>query len=411
MSIYQKRYLDQYLIKNKSFLEKMVFIPGPRQVGKTTLLFSLAKQLGYSPKEIHLFNWDRKKDSKQIRSFDLTFFEELIANKKNKKPVVLFDEIHKFSKWKTYLKGYFDTVTNNIITLVTGSARLDIYRRGGDSLLGRYWLYHLNPFSLSEALHQYSILPFTQLKNSSHSYLYQTYQTLYHFGGFPEPFLKKNPSHHNQWHRLKKERLLREDLRDLSNIKELEDIEILMGLIKNCVGSTLSLNSLREQLEVSYNAVKNWVKWLESLYYCFKLPPYTKKVTRALKKDKKYYLYDWSELKDESARFENMVAVHLKKSVDYWNDTGVGNFELFYVRNQQKEEVDFLVVYNENPWLLVEAKFKKEQIPKSLIVMSQSIKPTHSVLVTHGEEEGSYQVINHQKYWVTGACHFLSNFV
>ena len=323
----------------------------------------------------------------------------------------MFDELHKYPKWKSYLKGYFDTFRNQLATIVTGSARLDVYRHGGDSLLGRYWLIHLNPFSLSEVAGNMNPRPPDELSGESNKEDIETLKSLMRWGGFPEPFLSRSDAMHRRWLTMRRERLIQEDLRDLSKIHDLSHIDNLMDLVIESVGSILSVNSLRESLQVSYNAVKTWLGWLETIYYCFRIPPYSKSIARALKKEAKYFLFDWSEVTDPGARFENMIAMHLKKSVDFWNDVGEGTFALHYVRDLEKREVDFLVLRDKKPWMLVECKLQGDDIPKSLHHMTTALKPIHSVLVTSEEIAAKYRVVNEKKYWVTGAAAFLKHFV
>lgn len=411
MDLPSSRQLEAYLLAHPDDLEKMIFVAGPRQVGKTTLSSRLAERLQPDKRLVLSLNWDREEDRLKIRRAGLDMFRELIANSGGKTPVVLFDEIHKFKNWKNFLKGYFDTFRNRIVTFVTGSARLDVYRRGGDSMLGRYWLYRLNPFSLTEGLGLPAPEPFDKFSSDTGADAERIYQNLSRFGGFPEPFLKASPVHHRRWLKMRRERLVSEDLRDLSRIHDLSDVEIFMSHLRESVGSTLSLNSIREAMGVSHNAVKNWLKWLETTYYCFAIPPYSRSIARALKKEPKCYLYDWSELEDPGARFENLIAVHLKKSVEYWNDIGAGDFELFYIRDQQKREVDFFVRKDKKPWLLVESKTAKDEIPKSLIQLGDALNPRHRVLVVDENVPPKYRVIAGKEYWVSGAVSFLRNFV
>lgn len=402
------RYLETYFSKKPDNFEKMVFVVGPRQVGKTTLLTHIAQKLDPKKTKTTILNWDRSEDRKIIKTPNLDFFKTLLANQK--KPVVIFDEIHKYKNWKTFLKGYSDTFLKKITTLITGSARLDVYRRGGDSLLGRYWLFSLHPLSLGELLGNLPS-PFQKLSGSSSSHVSNLYHRLFRFGGFPEPYLKGSAAHHRRWVAMRCERLLKEDLRDLSRVEDLSNVEQIMFHVRESVGSTLSFNSIREKMNVSFNAVKVWMKWLEMLYYCFRISPYSKNITKGLTKEGKYFLYDWSELADEGSRFENLVAVHLKKTVDFWNDTGAGNFGLFYVRDQQKREVDFLITQENKPWILVESKLSEKQIPSPLVYMGETLKVPHRVLVTHTNDEGRFQVVKDFSYWVTGAPAFLANFV
>jgi len=231
------------------------------------------------------------------------------------------------------------------------------------------------------------------------------------FGGFPEPLLAGSETLHRRWKRMRRERLIKEDLRDLSKIHDLSHIENLMDLVIASVGSTLSLNSLRESLDVSYNAVRTWLQWLEAIYYCFRIAPYSKRIARGLKKEAKHFLFDWSEVADPGGRFENMVAVHLKKSIDFWNDTGVGEFDLCYVRDLEKREVDFLILREKKPWMLIECKLKDDALPRALLHMAMQLKPQHTVLVTQEEQAGRYRVAGDLRVWSTGASSFLRNFV
>lgn len=403
-----QRYLGVHLLNHPEDLKKMVFVAGPRQVGKTTLLEYVGPKLGFT--DIEYLNWDRPKDRPPIRDIQYTMFNERLANATSQ-PLIIFDELHKYTKWKSYLKGFYDTFRNKLAIFVTGSARLDVYRRGGDSLLGRYWLFHLYPFSLNEIVNCTNPSPPTVLSHTENPAAKDVMDSLLRWGGFPEPFLARSDSLHNRWKRMRRERLIREDLRDLSKIHDLSHVENLMDLVIASVSSSLSLNSLRETLNVSYNAVHTWLKWLEAIYYCFKITPYSKKVTRGLKKEPKYYLYDWSEIKTAGARFENLVAVHLKKSVDFWNDTGVGDFDLRYVRDLEKREVDFLILKDSKVWMLIECKTSEKDIPAPLRHMTEMLKPEFSVLVTQDDQPGSYKIVNDIKYWVSGASEFLLNFI
>ncbi len=404
----KRRYLGTHLLAHPEDLKKMVFVAGPRQVGKTTLLQDIGPQLGY--KNIAYLNWDRPVDRKPVRDIHYTFFKEEIANAKTK-PLIIFDELHKYPKWKAFLKGYFDSFRDDLATFVTGSARLDVYRRGGDSLLGRYWLLHLHPFSVNELLGRMNPSPPAELSSGTDAETKAALESLLKFGGFPEPLLEGKDAFHRRWKRMRRERLIKEDLRDLSKIHDLSHIENLMDLVIATVGSTLSINSLRESLDVSYNAVRTWLKWLEAIYYCFRIAPYSKQIARGLKKEAKFFLFDWSEIVDPGARFENMVAVHLKKSIDFWNDTGAGEFDLYYVRDLEKREVDFLILREKKPWMLIECKLKGDELPRSLLHMASALTPRHTVLVTQEEQEGRYRVAGDLRVWVTGAAAFLRSFV
>jgi predicted AAA+ superfamily ATPase len=273
------------------------------------------------------------------------------------------DEIHKARGWKRTLKGMFDTRPYPADVLVTGSARLNVYKKGGDSLLGRALHFRLHPFSQGELDRSMRPAPpsdrlaalFEQglRRNKAAA---ERFRTLLRFGGFPEPFLAADDRKAAVWRRSRVEKVIREDLRDLTRLPELSRVEMLASLLPERVGSLLSRNSLREDLEVSFDTVSRWLSALTELYYAFEIRPFAKKVARSLKKEGKLYLWDWSEVTNEGARFENLIACHLLKACDFWTDTGEGTYELRLLRNREKEEIDFLIVRDGKPWLPVEAK-------------------------------------------------------
>lgn len=339
----------------------MAFISGPRQVGKTTL----AKSIGSEADKYLYKNWDELSFRKLWTKNPSKLLEELGLSRASQSTVLVLDEIHKCKGWKQKLKGLYDEASHVGLTrpqlIVTGSARLNVYRKGGDSLMGRYLHFRLHPFSLSELENivpqnpdewRERLFKKAQIKLASQKSL----ERLMEFGGFPEPLLANNTKILNIWRQGRIEKIVREDLRDLSRIPELSQVEMLMSLLPDKVGSALSVQSLREDLEVSFDTVKRWLQYLQELYYFFDLRPWTKSVARSLKKEPKIYLYDWSEVESTGPRFENLMASQLMKTCHFWTDTGEGNFELFYLRNKEKQEIDFLIVKNKKPWLCVEAK-------------------------------------------------------
>jgi predicted AAA+ superfamily ATPase len=359
----------QRLITHLAFAhQKMAFVTGPRQVGKTTLAKELLEERG----DGRYLNWD-----------DVAFRRQWIKDPKTiiplqmeKKPLIVLDEIHKAARWKSYLKGVYDTRGSGADILVTGSARLDIFRRGGDSLLGRYFLFHLHPFTMGE-IQGSSVAPDVLSERLNHPIPSNAplLQRLLEFGGFPEPFLKKDPTFLNLWRQNRIERLIREDLVDLTRTTELALIESMFALLPERVGSPLSLNSLREDLQVSHPTLKRWVEWACQLYYLWKVSPYSKNITRALHKEPKVYLWEWSEISDPGARFENLVGSHLLKACHFWKESGQGNFELFYLRDKEKREVDFVITHDKKIWLMAECKWGDCSPAKSLLYFSEHLKP------------------------------------
>lgn len=337
------RYLESAI--RDDLRHKMVFLGGPRQVGKTTLARSISSHY----QQPAYLNWDNPEHRGAI----------LKLRWKADADMLIFDELHKYLRWKSLIKGIWDTRGNDEHIMVTGSSRLDIYRRGGDSLLGRYHYYRLHPFSLSELTQGKSAVPLEKdsppVLAFSHGDTAATDQLL-RFGGFPEPFLAASERSLRRWHRERFERVMRQDIRETESIRSLSQIELLAAMIPDRVGTPLSFQSLSEDLGVSPKSVTSWMELLCRNYYVFRVPPWHRLLARALKKESKYYLWDWSEVTNDGARFENMVASHLLKWCHYHQDVSGLDVELYYVRDLEKREVDFVIVWNKKPWLLVECK-------------------------------------------------------
>jgi hypothetical protein len=179
---------------------------------------------------------------------------------------------------------------------------------------------------------------------------------LMEYGPFPGPLFAQDARQTKLWRKERIERVIREDLRDLTRTLELSQIEMLASLLPERVGSPLSMASLAAILEVSPRTVKRWVASLRELYYLFDLRPFVGSITRSLRKEPKIYLWDPSEVPDRAARFENLVAGHLLKTCHTWTDTGEGTYELHYLRDKERREIDFLITREGVPWLPVEAK-------------------------------------------------------
>ena len=326
-----KRYLTPQVVQDLN--KKMVFVGGPRQIGKTTLAKSLlANAQGY-------LNWDFPEHRAAILKYQLPV-----------SPLWVFDEIHKYRLWRNYLKGLYDIKSDNQQILVTGSAKLDYYRYSGDSLQGRYFYLRLHPLSLAE------------LKSDSQSDLEQ----LLNLGGFPEPFFSGSETEARRWSRDYRTRLIHEDLVQLERVYELGKIEHLALLLPELVSSPLSINALREDLQVSHKAVSNWIDIFERLYTLFRLTPFQAKRTRSVTKEQKHYHLDWSLIPDKSKRFENLVACALLKWVHYRQDTQAEAVDLHYYRDIDKREVDFIVAVDRQITHAVECKWNDDDISPSL---------------------------------------------
>lgn len=333
-----QRYL-QWPVKN-ALSRKMVFIGGPRQVGKTTFALNL---LGPDARENHpaYLNWDHPRIPPLLRKAELPIDE----------PLLIFGEIHKYKLWRNLIKGIYDTEKSTRKIIVTGSARLDYYRKGGDSLANRYRYFRLHPFSLCEL---------NQRPTTS------DLEMLIKFGGFPEPLFAQDATEHRIWQRDRISRVVREDLRDLEQVKEISLIEALVDLLPSRVGSPLSIQSLREDLSVDHKTVSRWITILENLYLCFRIAPFGSPKIRAVKKEQKLYLWDWSMVPDPGARFENMVASQLLKYCHWREDTEGYRMELRYLRDTDRREVDFVVLQDGLPLFAVECKSGEKSIHQNL---------------------------------------------
>ena len=325
--------MEQRYVKNSieaDLAHRMVFIGGPRQVGKTTLGLSLldGDQDESSPAYL---NWDVLADRENILA------ERLPSGQ----PRVIFDEIHKYARWRNLMKGLFDKNRSAVSFIVTGSARLDYYRKGGDSLQGRYHYFRLHPFTATE----YGKGPDPALV-----------QRLLRFGGFPEPFMRGEERFHRRWLREHSARVLYDDLRDLENVREVSALELLLSHLPACVGSPLSINSLSKLLQVAHGTIERWLAIFERLYVCYRIAPFGARRVRAVRKEKKLYFWDWSRVPDGGPRFENMVAGHLLKYCHYVEDTEGHEMELRFIRDTDKREVDFVVLRDGRPEFAVECK-------------------------------------------------------
>ncbi|MDE3055876.1 MAG: ATP-binding protein [Verrucomicrobiota bacterium] len=347
----------------------MLFFSGPRQVGKTTSSL-VNTSLAY------YLNWDN-----EVHRAILLAGPEAVAKHFGlpslTRPLVVFDEIHKYRHWKRFLKGFFDTYEKELQIIVTGSARLDVYKRDGDSMMGRYFLYRLHPLSLRELINP--ALPDTEITPPLPC---NEFNTLLHYGGFPEPFLQKNDRFLHQWQRLRLELLFREDLRDLTRIQDIGQVEILAHRLIAQVGQQVDYTSLASAVKVAVPTVQRWMKALRELYFCFTLQPWSRNVSKSLIKQPKVYLWDWAMCQSKGARNENFVASHLLKAVQFWTDLGLGQYDLYYLRDKLKREVDFLVTKNGEPWFLVEAKTKDQGISSSLYHFQKETGAKHAFQIT-----------------------------
>jgi len=358
-----------------------IAIEGVIGVGKTTLAKRLLPKLIDG---VNYFNWDLTEHRKLLST--QIFSGKLDLGGTDQK-VIVFDEIHKYRRWKNAIKGLFDKYEPNARWIITGSAALNVYRKGQDSLMGRAFTYNLCPLSVAELQNERceKNIGIENLKNISFKKndvkTQKLFDNLTVFSGFPEPYLKNSLPFLRKWRSSRLGRLINQDLASIENLKNLSLVEQLMFLLPERVGSPLSLNSLREDLEVHFATVKHWMKLLERIFYGFSIQPYSGRLSRMIKKEIKWYLWDWTEIDDDGYRFENLIAVHLLKYVHYINDLGLDNISLHYVRDKEKREVDFLLCRNRKPHILVECKMNESNPSKSLLHFSKLFKTKRAIQV------------------------------
>ena len=370
----RKRIYDRMLAEHLARWRQMAFVTGPRQVGKTYCCRAQAD-------DTHYLNWDNTDDRRVVLRGAGAVADRLgTAQLTPHIPTVVFDELHKYPKWKAFLKGFFDSYGERNRILVTGSSRLDVYRRGGDSLMGRYFSYRMHPFSVAELLNgqlpdEHAVVrppaPLDPLE----------FDALLTFGGFPEPFLRRDARFRRRWASLRLQQLVREDLRDVARIHELGQLEMLALLLQERSGTQLVLSGLAEDVQVSADTIRRWLGTLCALHFGFLVRPWAKGIARSLRKEPKWYLRDWASLADPGRRSETFVACHLLKAVEGWTDLGYGAFDLFYLRDKEKREIDFLVTRDGKPWFLVEVKTADTHLSPALAYFQMQTGASHALQV------------------------------
>lgn len=373
----------------------MVLLSGPRQTGKTTLAKSFKDSFS-----THYYNWDNDRDRLALKKSQLD-------------PNVgmwIFDEVHKNRSWRNWLKGLYDTEHENKKILVTGSARLDIYRYGGDSLQGRYFSHRLHPLTYSEILSvpTQTYEQFFELPKRIN--ITKDLQLLNDLGGFPEPFLSGSMKEAKRWRLGYGSRLIQDDVRDLERLHDLAKVELLLSRLPDTVGSILSINSLREDLEVSFPTAKKWIEVLERVYAVFRISPYGSHQIKAVKKEPKLYFWDWGQIASESARFENLIAVHLLRFVHWMADVEGENYELRYFKTTLDHEVDFIILKGKKPICAIEVKLDDRPLDSNLKYFLERNKVPFAFQVSlHGSKDYRCEDINGCKIRLCPASLLIGN--
>ncbi len=341
--------------------DKIILLSGPRQVGKTSLAKNLASKFQY-------FNYDSSEHRTLIH--EKSWLRD--------KHTVIFDEIHKMKKWKQWIKGIYDTEKEKNLYLLTGSSRMDTFKKVGDSLAGRYVSFRLNPFSVKEL----------GSKNPN-----ETIKDMLMLGSFPEPFLSGSERKAAIWRKSHLDIIIRQDLIQLESIRDLVSIELLIQALKRRVGQQIVYKNIADELSVSPHTIKKWMQILESLFVIFIVYPYTKNILDAVKKEPKVYFYDIGQVEaDEGFKLENLVALHLLKRNQFLEDTQGKKLRLAYLRDKKKREIDFAIEENNQLTHLIEVKKAGDQFNTSLNYFSLRLKPKHAIqLVLNLKQEKDFK--------------------
>ncbi len=369
-----KRLIGKYIFDPEMTAGKMIFVTGPRQVGKTTFAQKWLASVG---SEDTYYNWDDPSLMVRYKKNTL-YFQNIIDGKFKNDPVpFVFDEIHKHTEWRNILKGFYDINREKMQLLVTGSARLGYFQKSGDSLVGRYFSYQLFPLGLPEVMGNFSHiidnsdffadgnLLANLARDAKMQGAEEALENLLKFGGFPEPLIRGTEKFHRRWQNNYRNLLTKEDVRDLSRIADIKGLETLVEILPARVGSQMSIPSLSEDLGKKYDTIKNWIDILQGVYLVFTLRPWHKKIARAIKKEKRLYFFDWSILPESGVVFENITAVALIRMAARMTETGLGNYEIRYLRDREKREVDFVLIKDNHPVCLFETKESHTGISKA----------------------------------------------
>lgn len=361
------RFYESVLREHFERHRQMAFVSGPRQVGKTTTCRALAS---------NYLDWDSVDDRRVILRGPGSVAGHLgLERLRGHAPVVIFDELHKYPRGKGFLKGFFDVYGQHTRVIVTGSSRLDIMRRGSDSLMGRYFPFRMHPWSVAECVR--TEVPEDPIRCPI-SVRHTDWRALIDHGGFPEPFLKRDVRFTRRWRSLRQDQLTKGDLRDVTQLQDLGSMEALAHTLAEHSARQLVYSKLSREIGIAVDTVRRWVDLLVRLHYGFVVRPWFANVTKALRKEPKWFLRDWSGIEDAGAKAETFVACHLLKAVEGWTDLGLGQFELRYLRDKVKREVDFLVVRDRKPWFLVEVKNSETKLSDALGHFQWQTKAPHA---------------------------------
>lgn len=399
-----KRTYETLIKQHFNRSKQPVFLTGARRIGKT-FISQIAKNLAA---DVISFDWDNPTQRKIILEGAKAFQSFIHTKNSPTLPVFIFDGLHKYRQSDQFLKEFFNQYTDRVKVIVIGAS--DFERSlNSKSAIKRHLSCQIHPLSVAECVRT------TTERKDIHPNRFitsATFNTLFEFGGYPEPFQRRNHLFSKRWNKQFKQQIFREDFRDLSRIQELDRLETLADLLKEQAGQLVNYSYLANKLNVSIDTVQRWVNLLCEFHYCYLIKPWSKDVTRSLLKEPKLYLYDWSVHKEVHQKTENFIASHLLKAVHFWTDQGLGNYDLYFVRDKEKREVDFLVVRNNQPWFLVEGRYEKNALLSDhLEIFQAQTKARHAFQVAINMPYENIDCFSYQKPVIVPAKTFLSQLV
>ena len=348
------RLIESHL--ERDLTRKMVFLTGPRQSGKTTLAGLIAEKFPSA----QMLNWDVLADRRVILS------QSWVPDTK----LLVFDELHKMKEWRPWLKGVYDGRAREQAILVTGSARLDVFRQAGESLAGRYFSWHLLPVTVHELVAVTDFSPEEALSR------------LLGRGGFPEPLLADTETDARRWRQLYLDGLIRDDILEFSRIGEVRAMRLFVQMLRERIGSPVSLASIARDLQISPTTLGRYLQILETLHIVFLVRPFHHNIARALLKEPKVYFYDTGlVIGDDGTRFENACATMLYAQIKLMREALGRETSLHYIRNKEGREIDFVICDSGAPLEFIESKWADPKIPKYLATIASRFPSAKATLL------------------------------
>lgn len=365
-----KRIYQSVIEEHLESHQQMVILEGPRASGKTCLLDAVKESVG----DFVILDWCISADRELILAGPEKIYSKI--NHASQLPIVAFDNLYLYKEWKNLLKGYYDVLSGRCKLIIIMAEKTDVYRTGQDSMMGRYFSYHIHPYSVAELCGRSD---FTKEYVPPQKLSEEVWNNLFVYGGFPEVFNKSKKAFHATWQNNFRNSIIKHDIRELSKINNSQLLDLLSQILIQSVGEPLNFSRIARNMQSTTPSVQSWYQLLLDHYYGFMILPWSKDIKRTIRKAPKFYLYDWSQHSDTRLRIENLVACHLKKFVEFFTDIGLGNYSLHYIRDKEHRGVDFLVAKDDKPWMIIDVKkSNKMKINSFLLYFYKQLDVQHT---------------------------------